>query len=430
MTKKTGVIILVVLLVVILILGFSVPWKKIFKGKGGGGNGTPIPPDGTLEGESQFLLYTPLPGDINDAQLKFTAENFAVALSRGYTNTAKLKSYNPDIEFFYYKNLIGTNDLQKDWEIIDSHEEWFTHSSASISKSNRIKLTSFNFWVMDISNSAYISQWISSAKEELDKRAYDGIFTDDANEILPVGKVPEQPYDYTDNSWSDSVNNMLSEIKQELPNKLVVFNGLYKAHQDPYTGIKNLDVADGGVDEGFVQRTRTGEMISESEWKDKIELILSNPKPTKYKLLQCRADVGNIPLEERMFCFTSFLLVKDDNTVFSFVDKKYFMGKNDPERVQYYPEYTIELGTPLETFTSLDSYLKNGVYERNFENGKVLVNPGSSSKTITLDKTYRLVNPIGGGPITSDGKPTGSLEYENVNSVTISGQSGVVLLSS
>ena len=60
--------------------------------------------------------------------------------------------------------------------------------------------------------------------------------------------------------------------------------------------------------------------------------------------------------------------------------------------VQYYPEYQLNLGTATTPLPSnVSSYLWNGVYRRDFQNGFVLVNPGSTTYTLNLGGTYQQV---------------------------------------
>ena len=68
---------------------------------------------------------------------------------------------------------------------------------------------------------------------------------------------------------------------------------------------------------------------------------------------------------------------------------------------QYFPEYQLNLGaatTPLAS--NVSSYLWNGVYRRDFQNGFVLVNPGTTTYTLNLGGTYQEVQEQGGGALT------------------------------
>jgi hypothetical protein len=104
--------------------------------------------------------------------------------------------------------------------------------------------------------------------------------------------------------------------------------------------------------------------------------------------------------------------------------------------VQYYPEYQLNLGAATAPPASnVSSYLWNGVYRRDFQNGFVLVNPGSTSHTLSLGGSYRQVKASGGGDMTDSQIDAngnyigGSLTYQNVSSVTLTGGSAAIFLN-
>lgn len=380
---------------------------------------------------TKFLLYTPWPKLANEHQIKFIAEHYAVTEPQQHNpDVNKIKKYNPDIHVVMYQNLKASTPTRVDWGTVNQHEDWFMHSTDSLNKDDRIQFKfSSDLWLMNITNPEYVNHWINLATEKLSKNNYDGIFCDDANQILQPGYFADPlPPDYSDEVMSQAVYDMLKKIKEALPDKIVIFNGLFKINQGQYTGVRNLEVTDGGTKEGFVIKTN-GDLISEEEWKSLMDLILANSNEGKSNLLLDKSMAeGGISTESRLFCFTSFLLVKDSTTIYGLIDKQYIPSNLDAGKIQYYPEYDVDLGEPLETKTSIAGYLKNGVYERNFENGKILVNPSNSTKIVSLGQTYRLVKPIEGGAVTSEGTTDGKLEYEDVNQVTINSQTGIILL--
>ena len=90
------------------------------------------------------------------------------------------------------------------------------------------------------------------------------------------------------------------------------------------------------------------------------------------------------------FFLGTYLLLKGDQT---YLNIDYGGG------VQYYPEYQLNLGTPTTPLPSdVSSYLWNGVYRRDFQNGFVLVNPGSTTYTLNLGGTYQQVQATAAAP--------------------------------
>jgi PKD repeat protein len=127
------------------------------------------------------------------------------------------------------------------------------------------------------------------------------------------------------------------------------------------------------------------------------------------------------------FFLGTYLLLKGDHT---YLNIDYGGG------VQYYPEYQLDLGAPAAPPPGeVSGYLWNGVYRRDFQNGFVLVNPGSTSYTLNLGGSYRLVQGHGGGAMTdaqldAGGHYTGgSLTYQDVSGVTLAGESAAIFLN-
>jgi putative glycosyl hydrolase-like family 15 (GHL15) protein len=71
----------------------------------------------------------------------------------------------------------------------------------------------------------------------------------------------------------------------------------------------------------------------------------------------------------------------------------------------------VDLGAALDTYASVDGYLRDGVYQRRFTQGIALVNPGDRAVTVDLEEEYRT--------------PGG----DKVKSVTLEPHSGQVLLA-
>jgi PKD domain/Bacterial Ig-like domain (group 2) len=95
----------------------------------------------------------------------------------------------------------------------------------------------------------------------------------------------------------------------------------------------------------------------------------------------------------------------------------------------------LNLGAPTAPPPSdVSGYLWGGVYRRDFRNGFVLVNPGSTAYSLNLGGTYRQVHASGGGTMTDSqldagGNYTGgTLTYQDVNSVTLTGGSAAIFL--
>ena len=122
-----------------------------------------------------------------------------------------------------------------------------------------------------------------------------------------------------------------------------------------------------------------------------------------------------------MFIVASYLLVSNENVIFSMAD----LDHDELRTILYYPEYDLELGEPLGSYTVNEV----GLFMRRFAGGLVLVNPGESETlTFVPDGDYERLVPVGGGVVPQDGAWTGSLMYESVgDEVELAPMSGMVL---
>ena len=104
--------------------------------------------------------------------------------------------------------------------------------------------------------------------------------------------------------------------------------------------------------------------------------------------------------------------------------------------VYCFPEYDLDFGAPKSALPAdVSAYLANGVYERDFAKGVVLVNPSAASVTVTLPSAMRMAQPSGGG-LTGDaqldaagGYTGGSVAFTSVTSVTLASRTAALLLN-
>jgi hypothetical protein len=111
-------------------------------------------------------------------------------------------------------------------------------------------------------------------------------------------------------------------------------------------------------------------------------------------------------------------------------------------RLEWYPEYQVNLGAPQDPGgmpTSVDGYFDpgSGLYVRHFQNGIVLVNNSPSGLVYNPAQTMQqvIVNGWGGGVRPGDIDPAtnsyvaGSLTASLVSSVTVGPYSSVILIN-
>ena len=100
---------------------------------------------------------------------------------------------------------------------------------------------------------------------------------------------------------------------------------------------------------------------------------------------------------------------------------------------EWFPEYDLDLGPAVDSLPADISSLlaSDGVsYQRRYANGLVLVNPTGNATSVALDGVHQRALPSGGGPVSSDGIPTGSLAFEAVDTAVLKPHTAAILLNS
>ncbi len=355
---------------------------------------------------------------ITDQQIKFIDEHYDYVMTPFLSKEIREKIKNAKL--FLYRSIQGTwtGFNHFDWEHIDSNENMFCHSNG-----NRIK-TRWNSWLMDGNDIVEkgskdeLNHWVNyyaiTASQQVYDYSYDGLFIDSASHKLsPKAVNYVMPDNYSDKKWQEGRYRALEFIKSYLPDKIVIFNGLHSN----YGAEKSLELTDGGMWETFAYNPDTGEYYGEKNWKKAIELFERN-KDRLISMVSKKKGFSKEP-ERRMFIVASYLLVSSKNIALTISDLDY----DGTNAVFYYPEYDIYLGKAKGSYEE-----KDGLYIREFEDGLVIVNPGSSERGFALNKKYYKIVPVGNGIVKEDGSWNSKLEYEEVEgSISITPESGIVL---
>jgi hypothetical protein len=362
----------------------------------------------------------------SDSYLDFVAEHYEfVIVPESHPDLMQaLLDRNPDIRAILYTNPVFTQPSK------EYPEEHYAHSSQSTNYNGRVINERFGTYLMNISAEVWRDEVAASAERAVEDYGYFGVMADDCGPDISH-RVDFVPDDYDASVWRADIRRMLSAMNDRL-DCLLVFNGIY--NRPEYSGRDLLEVTDGGVREGFVFHLASGQMMAEEYWNILLGYIIEDTQ-ADYHIASAKftkKDGTTVSADERMFAFTSYLLVKNDRVIYSPEDWGLVSGV-DRTLVQYYPEMDIDLGEPLQTASRLDGYfnLDSRLYSREFEKGIVFVNPAMKPVTYELGQNCLLVVPKGGGVVNDDGSygaGTAMLSYQSVDQVTIPAQSGVIIL--
>ena len=192
---------------------------------------------------------------------------------------------------------------------------------------------------------------------EITELGYDGIFADNAWKFYNW----EDNYwelDMTNDEWIQAWAEFFGHVKEQLGDKLLICNG------DPEE--KYLENSDGDMLESFMR-------LDIRNFEEELE---------KAKLV---SETGKISITYSYYCnemITKTNLFRWYYTC-SLLTDGYFCYATTFD--YWHPEYEIKLGAAQGEY-----YQKDGVYQRDFERGKVLVNPTLKDFRVKLEDEFKL----------------------------------------
>ncbi len=271
-----------------------------------------------------------------------------------------------------YSNSVAMPD---DWAVINSHEDWFLHSTPIPSPQTRIPLSGpypYLFY-MDVGSQGWrdfvVGKYVAALAAN---PAADGVFLDGV--MLPTEYEsllgPAYP-SYDAEAYQSAALEFIYAVKDAAGGKSVVVNSeLSKAF---------TLAADGGSCEGFVHfgGQRNDEQIAKNQWLRHLAVIGDRDLDDRFLLIGSgSADSTLTSMVE--YCYASFLLGYNEHARSSF----YWHSNADGgySRLNWFPVWEMDVGEPAGGF-----YESDGVYRRDFSDGMVLANPSDSGSPVTVN---------------------------------------------
>ncbi len=239
-------------------------------------------------------------------------------------------------------------------------------------------------YLMNINNPAYRQFIIRSIMDTVNRYGFDGVYNDGIWPTVNLGQdyvgwTPKPPQDAI-NNWHAWSLQLLRELKQALGSKLLITNstplnddGNPQDRDDDF-----LAVVDGTMIEGYLHAPwdPPTQVNGADWWAFQQAMIKRNSDAGKYFIgISSTNDPYTADQVRRwqLFTFGSYLLRADGGRTY------YQWSWWD-----YFPELDAPIGTPLG-----DAYTSGGVWQRDFTNGKVVVNTSAATLTISLPEPYQ-----------------------------------------
>jgi Hypothetical glycosyl hydrolase family 15 len=278
-----------------------------------------------------------------------------------------LRAANPNLKIFVYQDgFLGRSTdptgITACTKYASLQPSWFLKDQ----NGNRIMSKSYpGDYLMDVGNPAYQQACAAHAAALAKADGFDGVFFDGVTAWAGWGfqagvSSPQYP---TPASWQAGMYSYLQTISSQMhANGLLAIANIGGASMTPGLWQKWSALFDGSEEESF---TDAGSGVAGSLWTWKSQLANAawSQANGKYTILHSfnRTETGNT------FGVATMLLVGGGNDSYSTDNANYTSSET------WYPEYAIaeQLGAPAGAYKQL----ANGVYERVFAGGMVLVNP-------------------------------------------------------
>jgi len=409
------------------------------------------------------IIEDQLPGGLSTKMVQFLATHTDGTQKQLLQQTNPFRAINPNYTVLHYQlgtgnsayQYILNNQWTADFSFVTQQESWFAHQtyagepqSATDLLSGRVLGNNFDWYQADIANPAWQQYTLNQVIQNMAATGSNAWFADSFtygiggagyNSPVPTrfqGTNAANPASWPGGvTWTTQLGNWSRAVQAAFAQHNATFGTSYKflpnldgraTSWEPnwYSDANGVPFIDGAFLEGFGQYTDT------YNWSLSMNRGLAFTANGKIVIMQPYPSASPTTAAGQQqvdFFLGTYLLLKGDQT---YLNIMYGGG------AQYFPGHGLDIGAPTTpTPANVSSYLWNGVYRRDFQNGFVLVNPGTTTYALNLSGTYRRAIASGGGTLTdaqidADGNYIGgSLTYQNVSNVTLTGGSAAIFLN-
>jgi hypothetical protein len=277
-----------------------------------------------------------------------------------------------------------------------AHPDWFLAGQSG----HRLIEQYANNYVMDVGNPSYQRACTAHAARLARRYGFDGFLLDDATAwvgwVLPAGQIiPSYP---SRSAWQAAMTSLLRRAAPAAhARRVLAFSNVGGAPVAPGLWQRWSSLLDGSEEESWANGG-LGPAQQLIDWPFKLANVAWSEAHGKYTILHSydTTEAGST------YGLASMMLVANGKTSYSTANAGYSGSE------LWFPEYATaqRLGAPTGAYRRRS----NGVYERRFQRGLVLVNP--SLRRIHVSLT--------GGPYSGSG-------LTRVGSVTLGPTTGVIL---
>ncbi|HZQ82373.1 MAG TPA: putative glycoside hydrolase [Gaiellaceae bacterium] len=346
-----------------------------------------------------------LASDATPAQIRFVATHEAGSQKLTRSQIAAYKAVNPAFKVLQYRLAIG---LGRHTQIIDGNhwvpewpahvqEQWFTHVHGS-----REYLKQWGWYLTNPDDVSWQRFFIAQLERQVAHTGAWGLFLDSASVPNEFGgsawspPLPDLDPSF-EHAWSKKLDRWLPLVQQRVGKPVIANVGSWVTTRD----VTDYSHIAGVMIEGF------GAGLAPGDWLLQQQRAWSLARRGKIVIAQSYPQDA----QDRLFDVASYLLVQGTQT---------YMNIQTSLEPEWWPEYEVSLGRPTGVAVHGAAYSY-----RDFQRGRVLVNPGDAPVTVKI--SGELVVAHGGGLLTAAGTTDATLSTQPVTSVTLAPRSGAVV---
>ncbi len=379
------------------------------------------------------LLVGRLPAALSQAQLEFVAKHYVGSRKLLKVTSNAIRVHRPAFVVLHEHLAMwqATEDLEfildgatwgSDYAAVQSHEPWFWHELGG----KRVQSKADGKWLMDVSSTDFVGYWSDSVVQQATLGDDDGVVAT-AGSPLSVSQEGLKPADPRLSGTGVVVNTLpqlagLTFVEAWEKWVTLVTSELAAKSLPLFVEVGSLtepwDTTNDAVASGVVIDITASATLSVSPWLSWMNRVLALTEGHNV-ILKGRLDSeSNVPL--RRYLLGIYLLTKGGHT---------YLDCQHSSALEWYPEWGVELGAPLESAASIDKLVGvSGLFVRHFEKGVIYVNPTDGLVPVPLTVPMRRVRPLGGGTVFAMGKEPGALGYEPLDVVQVEAHSAELLI--